>query len=81
MSNDRTVKDGFLDTVLKQIASGNPPEVRTTFERLKGGGHSETESLHLITAVLRSEMTKMLQQGKPFDDAAYTELLKKLPHV
>ena len=81
MSNDRTVKDGFLDTALKQIESGNPPEVRKTFERLKTEGHSETESLHLITAVLRTEMTKMLQQGKPFDDAAYTELLKKLPHV
>ena len=81
MSNDRTVKDGFLDTVLKQIDNGNPPEARATFERLKAEGHSEIESLHLITAVLRTEMTKMLQQGKPFDDAAYTELLKKLPHV
>ena len=81
MSNDRTVKDGFLDTALKQIDSGNPPEVRATFERLKGGGLSETESLHLITAVLRSEMTKMIQQGTAFDDATYTELLKKLPNV
>jgi hypothetical protein len=81
MSNDRTVKDGFLDTVLKQIENGNPPEARATFERLKAEGHSETEALHLVTAVLRTEMTKMLQQGKPFDDAAYTELLKKLPHV
>jgi hypothetical protein len=38
MSNDRTVKDGFLDTALKQIESGNPPEVRKTFERLKSEG-------------------------------------------
>jgi hypothetical protein len=81
MSNDRTVKDGFLDTVLKQIESGNPPEVARTLERLKGEGHSQTEALHLMTAVLRQEMDKMIQERKPFDDAAYTELLKKLPHV
>ena len=81
MSNDKTVKDGFLDTVLKQIESGSPPEARKTFERLKSEGHSETEALHLMTAVLRSEMDKMIQQSKSFDDAAYTELLKKLPHV
>jgi hypothetical protein len=81
MSNDKTVKDGFLDTVLKQIENGSPPEARKTFERLKSEGHSETESLHLMTAVLRSEMDKMIQESKSFDDAAYTELLKKLPHV
>jgi hypothetical protein len=81
MSNDKTVKDGFLDTVLKQIDSGQPPEARSTFERLKGEGHSETESLHLMTAVLRTEMDKMIKQSKPFDDAAYSELLKKLPNV
>ena len=81
MSNDKTVKDGFLDTVLKQIESGNPPEAKKTFERLKSEGHSETEALHLMTAVLRSEMDKMIKQSKSFDDAAYSELLKKLPHV
>jgi len=68
-------------SVIRGFATGNPPEARKTFERLKAEGHSETEALHLVTAVLRTEMTKMLQQGKPFDDAAYTELLKKLPHV
>ena len=81
MSEERTVKDGFLDTVLTQIDTGQPPEARATFDRLKGAGHSETETLHLMTAVLRSEMNKMIQQSKPFDDHAYTELLKKLPNV
>ena len=81
MSEERTVKDGFLDTVLKQIDSGNPPEARSTYDRLMREGHSETETLHLMTAVLRLEMNKMIQQSKPFDDGAYSELLKKLPRV
>jgi len=81
MSDERTVKDGFLDTVLKQIESGSPPEARDTFKRLTSEGHSETEALHLISAVLRAEMDKMIRESKSFDEAAYTTQLKKLPHV
>ena len=81
MSDERTVKDGFLDTVLKQIDSGQPPEARVTYDRLKKAGMSDTESLHLMTAVLRQEMNKMIQQSKPFDDSSYSELLKKLPNL
>jgi hypothetical protein len=81
MSEERTVKDGFLDTVLKQIANGQPPETKATYDRLMKSGLSETETLHLVTAVLRSEMNRMIEESKPFDDASYTEQLKKLPHV
>jgi hypothetical protein len=81
MSEERTVKDGFLDTVLKQIESGDPAEVRATYERLKGTGLSESEALHLITAALRSEMNRMIQQSKGFDTASYVEQLKKLPSL
>ena len=81
MSDERTVKDGFLDTVTKQIDSGEPPETRATYDRLLKTGHSETEALHLITAVLRNEMNKMIQNSQPFDTPHYVELLKKLPHL
>jgi hypothetical protein len=81
MSEERTVKDGFLDTVLKQIDSNDPPEARSTYERLKGTGLSESEALPLMTAALRSEMTRMIQQSKDFDTPSYVELLKKLPSL
>jgi hypothetical protein len=81
MSEERTVKDGFLDTVLKQIDSNDPPEARATYERLKGTGLSESEALHLMTAALRSEMNRMIQQSKDFDTPSYVELLKKLPSL
>ena len=79
MSEERTVKDGFLDTVLKQIDSGDPAEARATYDRLKNTGLSDSEALHLMTAALRVEMNKMIQQSKPFDTPAYVEQLKKLP--
>ena len=81
MSDERTVKDGFLDTVLKQIESGQPPEAKATYDRLMKEGLSETETLHLITAVLREEMNRMIQQARPFDNGAYEDQLRKLPNV
>ena len=79
MSQDTTIKDGFVDSVLKQIDSGDPPEARDTYDRLIDEGHSNSETLHLMAAALRTEMKHMLEQSKPFDNAHYAELLKKLP--
>jgi hypothetical protein len=79
MTQESTVKDGFVDTVLRQIDSGDPPEARQTYDRLIEEGHSNNETLHLMAAALRLEMKSMLDQSKPFDTARYASLLKKLP--
>ena len=38
MDSTKTVRDAFLDTVMTQIERGEPPETRTTFERLTAAG-------------------------------------------
>jgi hypothetical protein len=78
---DTTIKDGFLDSVLRQIDSGEPPEARETYDRLIDQGHSNSETLHLMAAALRSEMKRMLDQSQPFDNEHYAALLKKLPSL
>jgi hypothetical protein len=79
MGHDTTVKDGFVDTVLRQIDSGEPPIARETYDRLIDEGHSNNETLHLMAAALRTEMKQMLDHSKPFDNDHYAALLKKLP--
>jgi hypothetical protein len=79
MSNDKTVRDAMLDTVLGQINTGEPPEVRDTYDRLIDGDHSNSQALQLIAAALRTEMNRMLAEATPFDNARYSELLKKIP--
>lgn len=81
MTQETTVKDGFVDTVLRQIDSGDPPEARETYDRLIDEGHSNSETLHLMAAALRTEMKNMLEHSKPFDNARYAALLKKLPSL
>ena len=79
MSNERTVRDGFLNTVQEQIASGDPPVVRETRDRLVSQGLSENEAAQMIAIVLRNEMKQMISESRSFDDVRFAGLLQQLP--
>jgi hypothetical protein len=40
-SDDKTVRDGFLSTVVNQIAENDPPEAKATYARLQAQGLTE----------------------------------------
>jgi hypothetical protein len=79
MDNDKTVRDVYLDTVMTQIESGDPPEAKATFARLTAAGQSRSQALHHMAAALREEMSRMLAESKPFDSGRYAALLAKIP--
>ncbi|HEX5130385.1 MAG TPA: hypothetical protein VFV90_11600 [Usitatibacter sp.] len=79
MSNERTVRDGFLNTVQEQIASGDPPVVRETRDRLVAHGLSENEAAQMIAIALRNEMKQMISESRSFDDVRFAGLLHQLP--
>ena len=79
MSSDKTVRDAFLDTVLNQIETGDPPETKATFERLMAAGQSKSQALQHIAAALRIEMNRMLTESSPFDNKRFAALLEKIP--
>jgi hypothetical protein len=76
---DRTVRDAFLDTVLNQIETGDPPETKVTYDRLMASGQSKSQALQLIAAALRIEMNRMLTESSPFDNKRFAALLEKIP--
>jgi hypothetical protein len=75
---DKTVRDAFLDTVISQIESGDPPETKATYERLMAEGHPRSHALQLIAAALRVEMNRMMSEAIPFDTGRYAALLAKI---
>lgn len=77
--NDKTVKDAFMEIVVNQLETGDPPETRATLDRLMAAGNSEGEAMQLIAAVARNEMQAMLAGSREFDNARYAKLLAKLP--
>jgi hypothetical protein len=78
MSSDKTVRDAYLETVLTQLESGNPPETKVTYERLLAEGHPRNHALQLIAAALRAETNRMLSEATPFDNDRYAALLAKI---
>jgi uncharacterized protein YoaH (UPF0181 family) len=79
--NDKTVKDAFMEVVVSQLETGDPPETRATLERLMAAGNSRGEAMQLIAAVARNEMQAMMAAGRQFDNARYAKLLAKLPQL
>jgi hypothetical protein len=78
MSSDKTVVDAFLDTVMSQLESGDPPETKSTYERLIAEGHPRNHALQLIAAALRAETNRMFSEKTPFDNDRYAGLLAKI---
>ena len=78
MSNDKTVVDAFLDTVLNQLETGDPPETKATYDRLIAEGNPRNHALQLIAAALRIEMNRMMSESTPFDNDRYAGLLAKI---
>ena len=48
VSDEKTVRDGFLSSIVNQISTNDPPEARQTYDRLRGEGRSDTEALQLM---------------------------------
>jgi hypothetical protein len=78
MSSDKTVVDAFLDTVLNQLETGDPPETKATYDRLIAEGNPRNHALQLIAAALRVEMNRMMSESTPFDNDRYAGLLAKI---
>jgi hypothetical protein len=78
MDTDKTVRNAFLDTVVNQIETGEPPAAKATYDRLVAAGQSRSQALNHIAAVLREEMNRMLADAKPFDPQRYAALLAAL---
>ena len=79
--NDKTVKDAFMEVVVNQLETNDPPETQVTLDRLLAAGHSRGEAMQLIAAVARNEMQAMLSASRQFDNARYAQLLAKLPEL
>ena len=78
MSSDKTVRDAFLETVMSQLESGDPPQTQATYDRLIAEGNSRNHALQLIAAALRVETNRMLSEATPFDNDRYAALLAKI---
>lgn len=71
----------MLEIVHNQLRDGNPPETRTTLERLMAEGLPRERAVELIACVVTSEVVDVLKSGRPYDEARYLAGLRALPRL
>jgi hypothetical protein len=71
----------ILQGVDEQLASGEPPEVRATLERLVAEGYTREGARQLIGNVLIHEIYKMMTNKQPYDNERYIAALARLPEL
>lgn len=68
-----------VQTTIRQRDSGNPRQVKVTFDALRvRQGLSELEAIHRIDAVLVESIWEMLSNKKVFNEEEYNQKLMKL---
>jgi hypothetical protein len=71
----------ILEIVENQIRENNPPETKTTLERLLASGIPMDNAMDMIGTVVVSEIFDVLKLERDFDRERYVKLLNQLPKL
>jgi hypothetical protein len=74
------LREKVLEILEIQLTENNPPEAKTTFERLKAMDYEENDAKHLIVKCLIIEISDAMKCNKFFNEKRYVKNLKKLPN-
>jgi len=69
----------IFEVVDNQMAAGDPPETKETFERLLGGGFSEEDAKKLIGQAVCTEIYRIGKYKEVFNRQRYLKNLRNLP--
>ena len=69
----------MFEVVENQLRDNDPPETRTTLERLVSAGHSRSDAKQMIASVVAVEMFNIMKSEQAFDLTRFIERLRRLP--
>jgi len=69
----------IFEVVDNQMAAGDPPETKETFERLLGEGFSEEDAKKLIGQAICTEIYRIGKYKEVFNRQRYLRNLRNLP--
>lgn len=81
METNPRLKAIILGVVDNQLRANDPPETRSTLERLTAEGHSEKDAKELIACVVTSEIFGVMKNKEEFNHQRYIDALNKLPQL
>jgi hypothetical protein len=81
MGTNPHLKETILEVVDNQLNANDPPETRSTLDRLISEGHSEENAKELIACVVTSEIFNVMKKQEEFKPQRYVDALNKLPQL
>lgn len=79
MKPNAEARKQILEIVENQLRQNNPPETKTTLERLIESGYDKGDAKILIGQYVAVEIFNILKKKTPFDNARYVKNLNYLP--
>ena len=73
--------EAMVEAVENQIRDNDPPETRTTLERLMSLGESRENAMRYIASVLSIELFEALHNKTPYNEERYLTNLRNLPEL
>jgi hypothetical protein len=70
---------GFARVVRSQVRTGQPPEARAVYERLRADGFSSWGAYRLLARAYEAEVAAMLLDERVYDHDIYLQRLLALP--
>lgn len=75
------LKKAILQIVSNQLRMNDPPETKSTLNRLISEGYSKQDAKELIGAVVSAHIYEMLKEQHEFDNSKYIQDLQRLPKL
>ena len=81
MKTSKVLNAAIMEVVANQLRSGDPPQTRQTYDRLKASGLPEDEVRRLLGCVVVHEIFEVVKNGKPYDAVRFVAALDRLPQM
>ncbi|MDD2550477.1 MAG: hypothetical protein PHD00_10340 [Bacteroidales bacterium] len=79
METNGAMREHIFEIIDNQLRDNNPPETKTTFDRLLEQGFNELHIKQMIGQCLALELFDIMKHGKSYDNARYIKNLSTLP--
>lgn len=79
MDTNEELGDQIFEIIENQLRDNDPPETKTTYDRLRKQGFDDFQTRQMIGQCLAVELYNVMKHGKPYNNERYIKNLKALP--
>ncbi len=79
MDTNEILRKQIFAILKNQLRDNNPPETKTTYDRLQKQGYDDFQTRQMIGQCIMVEIFDVLKSGKPYNNERYIKNLSALP--